>query len=150
MEIKLTQNKAEKLQSTAQTCSAKVIVMLAMRKAGRCSRSGWGRVSAHPDHRQVRVCLHLSSHCSRPQDETQSLFHLQLLIRRQASAIAPTVPGHSGHSRNTQIHTAWIQNLKRLGSAQTQLANSLLRHRKRFEYRDYKDGKLKAMLPRLT
>lgn len=51
-----------------------------------------GSVSVHPDHRQVRVCLHLSSPPYFPghRDETQSLFHLQLLIRRQASAIAPT------------------------------------------------------------
>lgn len=55
-------------------------------------RKGVGSVSAHPYHRQVHARLHLPSSPYFPghRDERQSLFHLQLLIRTQASAIAPT------------------------------------------------------------
>lgn len=91
MEIKLTQNKAEKLQSTAQTCSAKVTVMLAMRKAGRCSGSRWGVCpSPRPQTGTRTPSPVFASYFPGHRDKIQSLFHLQLLIRRQASAIAPT------------------------------------------------------------
>lgn len=116
-------------------------------------QKGVGSVSAHPYHRQVRARLHLPSSPYFPghRDERQSLFHLQLLIRTQPSAIAPmcyqvTAIGTPEILRSTQ---PGYKNLKRLGSARSNY-NSLLRHRKEIEYRDCKDGKLKTMLPRLT